>query len=75
MKIFLAGGETRHWIPDLLFKKKMELYLAGQNGIHGIIEDAIIHGRGRSVERWGGVRPDNRGISPVHFRIVLLRRQ
>lgn len=22
MKIFLAGGETRHWIPDLLFKKK-----------------------------------------------------
>lgn len=53
-----GGGETRHWIPDLLFKKKkMELYLAGQNGIHGIIDDALIHGRGRSVERWGGYDP------------------
>lgn len=42
MKVFLAGGESRHWIQDELFKKKdMQLYLAGT--MYGNQSKALYH--------------------------------
>ena len=35
----------------------MKLFLAGMNGIHGIIDNAIVLGRGRSMAEWGGYDP------------------
>lgn len=32
----------------------MRIFLAGMNGIHGIVENAVVLGRRCSVEKWGG---------------------
>ena len=47
MKIFLAGGESRHWIQDELleFQKKNELRRT----------DATLSRRGLALAEWGGV--------------------
>lgn len=42
MKVFLAGGESRHWIQDELLKKKRY---------------ATLPCRGHSMEKWGGYDP------------------
>lgn len=50
MQIFLAGGESRHWIQDEIVKKNnMRIYLAGQNG-----KNAIISRRSIPLESRGG---------------------
>lgn len=36
MQVFLAGGESRHWIHD-----EMKLFLAGQNGMHSIVSEQV----------------------------------
>lgn len=61
MRIFLAGGESRHWIQDELLESKkkngaeMQLYIAGIQGSRkGFVVDASIS-RGRmALEKWGG---------------------
>ena len=55
MKIFLAGGETRHWIHDSLLdgvkKNEMQLYIAGIQGKRkGFVIDATLPRRGMALE-------------------------
>lgn len=59
MRIFLAGGESRHWIQDELLetqkKNDMQIFLAGQNGMHRIISDAVISCGSMAMAKRGGV--------------------
>lgn len=59
MKIFLAGGESRHWIQDELLgdvkKNEMQLFIAGIQGKRkGFVIDATLSRRGVALAEWGG---------------------
>ena len=68
MNVFLAGGESRHWIHHEILedvkKNDMQLYLAGQNGKNRII-DAIISRRSMALETGGG------GMTKLLLNIIL----
>lgn len=59
MRIFLAGGESRHWIHDSLLesqkKNEMQLYLAGIQGKRkGFVINATLPRRSMALAEWGG---------------------
>lgn len=62
MKLFLAGGESRHWIYENI-GEIMQIFLAGENGKKKIINDLMGRGghahlscRTSTLERGGVVR-------------------
>ena len=68
MRIFLAGGESRHWIHDSLLesqkKNEMQLYLAGIQGKRkGFVINATLPRRSMALAEWGGMTKVLRNIA------------